>query len=126
AKVKSGIRIHAAALGGALVLALGGCSFTSDALWPSLTGEDPRAGSAAPGQPAPVAEAPISSERSARIEIPPSQAERAASVQPSAQPQQPPVEVAPSSTTAVGQRVARLREDVRRLQASVSGNYQAL
>ena len=41
ASVTLGSRIRLAALGGALALAMGGCSFTNEALLPSLTGEDP-------------------------------------------------------------------------------------
>lgn len=94
--------------------ALGGCSFASDALWPSLTGRDPKA-----SPPAQATQSPPT-----RVEIPPSAAERAAQGQVVQAP-------APSASgtvtnTAVGQRVARMREDVQRLQGSVATNNQAL
>ena len=115
-------RIRLAALGGALALGLGGCSFTNEALLPSLTGEDPRA-TPAPAQPAPTAQRPAAGQTT-RVEIPPSPAERAA-MQPSGQPQTAQGAVT-ASNTAVGQRVARMREDVQRLQTGVSGNSQSL
>jgi hypothetical protein len=118
-----GSRTRLALLGGALALALGGCSFTNDALWPSLTGDDP---SAAPpsAQPAPVSQRPAAAAPIARVEIPPSPAERAA-MQPSGQPQTAQGAVT-ASATQVGQRVSSMREDVRRLQTGVSGNNQSL
>jgi hypothetical protein len=116
-------RIRLAALGGVLALALGGCSFTSEALWPSLTGDDPKA-AAAPAQPAPTAQRDNATQTT-RVEIPPSPAERAAAAQPSGQPQTAQGAVTASST-AVGQRVSRMREDVQRLQSGVTGNNQSL
>jgi hypothetical protein len=106
-----------------LALALGGCSFTNEALLPSLTGDDPRA-APAPAQPAPTAQRAAAAGQTARVEIPPSPAERAA-MQPSGQPQTAQGAVTASST-AVGQRVSRMREDVQRLQTGVSGNNQSL
>ncbi len=124
-------RIRFVAMGATMALLLGGCSFASDALWPSLTGDDPRA---APPQTASAPEArQDSAAQPTRIEIPPSPAERAAAAQEpaagtqmSGQPQAAPAQAAPVSNTQVGQRVARMREDVQRLQAAVSGNNQAL
>ena len=107
-------------LAGVLAVLLGGCSFTQDALWPSLTGDDPKAASA-PAQPAP-AQRPQTAQAT-RVDIPPSQAERAAMASGQAQTAQGAVT---ASATAVGQRVSRMREDVQRLQAGVSGNTQSL
>jgi hypothetical protein len=110
------------ALAGILSVVLGGCSFTQDALWPSLTGDDPKA-SSAPAQPVANAQRPAAQGQATRVDIPPSPAERAATA--SGQPQTAQGAVTASST-AVGQRVARMREDVQRLQAGVSGNSQSL
>jgi hypothetical protein len=102
---------------------LGGCSFASDALWPSLSADDPRPAAQ------PVASAPARQDSSAqaiRVEIPPSQAERNATAQMSGQPQSTQAQPAPASGTQVGQRVARMREDVQRLQSGVAGNNQQL
>jgi hypothetical protein len=110
-------------LGGVLTVLLGGCSFTSEALWPSLTGDDPKA-SSAPAQPAASAQRPTAPAQTTRVEIPPSAAERAAA-QASGQAQTAQGAVT-ASATVVGQRVARMREDVQRLQSGVSGNNQAL
>ncbi len=118
-------RIRRTALGGVFVLALGGCSFTSEALLPSLTGEDPRA-APAPAQPVAAAQRPAAATQTTRVEIPPSPAERAAMTQqPSGQPQTAQGAVT-ASATQVGQRVARMREDVQRLQSGVTGNNQSL
>lgn len=116
-------RIRFVALGATVAALLGACSFTSDALWPSLTGEDPR--SAPPAANA-SAQRQDAAAQPTRVEIPPSPAERAATAQMSGQPQTAPVQAAPPPTTQVGQRVARMREDVQRLQAGVSANNQAL
>jgi hypothetical protein len=123
ASVMLGSRIRFAALGAALALTVSACSFTNEALLPSLTGEDPRA-TPAPAQPAPTAQRPAAAGQTTRVEIQPSPAERAA-MQPSGQPQTAQGAVTASST-AVGQRVSRMREDVQRLQSGVSGNSQSL
>lgn len=108
------------ALAGAVTVLLGGCSFTQDALWPSLTGDDPKA-QTAPAQPAAAAQRPQG--QVTRVDIPPSPAERAAAASGQAQTAQGAVT---ASSTAVGQRVARMREDVQRLQSGVTGNTQSL
>lgn len=116
----SRFRLSGFALTGFVAVLLGGCSFTSEALWPSLTGDDPKAASA-PVQPAATAKAPQA--QATRVEIPPSPAERAAQASGQAQTAQGAVT---ASATVVGQRVARMREDVQRLQAGVASNNQAL
>jgi hypothetical protein len=110
-------------LAGAVTVLLGGCSFTQDALWPSLSGEDPKSQSTAPAQPAPTAQRPAPQGQVTRVDIPPSPAERAATASGQAQTAQGAVT---ASSTVVGQRVARMREDVQRLQAGVTGNTQSL
>jgi hypothetical protein len=116
----SRLRPSGFALAGVLAVLLGGCSFTQDALWPSLTGDDPKAANA-PAQPSP-AQRPQTAQVT-RVDIPPSPAERAATASGQAQTAQGAVT---ASSTAVGQRVARMREDVQRLQSGVTGNTSSL
>jgi hypothetical protein len=102
-----------------VALALGGCSFASEALWPSLTGGDPRGSATAPASPA----------AAQRREIPPSTAER------TGQPVNVPVAGARSAqapsapsigVTAVGQRAQQMRDEVQRLQAGVGARNSTL
>jgi hypothetical protein len=99
----------------ALAATLGACSFTEEALWPSLSGNDPKT-AAAPANSPPQ-----------RVEIQPSAAEIAAT-QPSSGPS---IAQAGSTTpaptqTIVGQRVQQMRGDVQKLQAQVAGNRATL
>ncbi len=102
-----------------------GCSFTSEALWPSLTGEDPagRQAMAAPQAPP------------ERVEIKPSRAERAAA--PVARPPPPPrlgstnfvppnVTPGQSTGTFVGQKVVMLRNELRRMQSGIKRHNSQL
>jgi hypothetical protein len=82
----------------ALVGALGGCSFASEALWPSLPGSGA-------GRPA----------TTTRIELPAPAAEQAAATAASA-----------GTQTAVGQRAAQLREEAARLAGQVAAHQQTL
>ena len=98
-------RTWSAIAGAALLLA--GCEFTDDALIPSLTGEDPAGGE--------------------RVEIPPSSAEAnrlptlgAGNFEPAG------VSAGQPTGTEVGRRVDRLRDDLGRLQNSVSNDNSAL
>lgn len=92
------------------VFVLGGCSFSTDALWPSLSGEEPTAS-------APPAET---------IAIQPSAGEQAAQSPASAPPKlgttnfevQPPQPLQQTGTF-VGQKVVQLRTDLVRLQDSI-------
>ncbi|MBI3707388.1 MAG: hypothetical protein HY246_06890 [Proteobacteria bacterium] len=97
---------------------LGGCSFASDTLWPSLSGSDPRSGGS----------------QAQRVAIPPSSAEQ--NPQPTMSPAggtasgrgaiaQAPTP-APITATAVGQRATQMRDDVQRLQGSVNGRSTQL
>ncbi len=102
------------------VLMLGGCSFSTDALWPSLSGDAPSSSSPAAGSSAQV------------VPIKPSEGEAAG--QPLVNPvagQTPPrlgstnFQVEPpragqSTGTFVGNKVAQLRDDLSRLQSSIS------
>lgn len=88
---------------------LGGCSLASDALWPSLTGDDPKG--------------------STKTSIPAAQAE--ANTQPTLSPPPPPslgstnfeppqITQGAATGTYVGQRVAELRNELQRLQSQIS------
>ncbi|MGB0631625.1 MAG: hypothetical protein ACPGRZ_13120 [Alphaproteobacteria bacterium] len=90
---------------------LGGCSVASDALWPSLTGEDP------------------AGNRKSQTNIPPSRAE--ANTQPTLSPPPPPSlgrtnfvppQVSQGATTGtyVGQRVVEIRGELQRLQSQIN------
>jgi hypothetical protein len=104
------------ALVGAILL-LGGCSFTSESLLPTLTGEEPsgkpkeqaKADQPAAGQPAPV------------------------TVQPAPPPKLnsgnfPPVPVAPgkSTGTAVGQKIDEMRKELVKLESSIGEHNNQL
>ncbi len=113
----SGFR--AAIVGAALLLPA--CSFTEEALWPSLTGEDP-AGAPAQGQ-----EAQASDQQ---------QAQAAPAAQAPAPAGQPvlgttnfqPAGVTPGASTGtfVGKKVIELRSELKRLQASISQHNGSL
>lgn len=96
-----------------LTATLGACSFTEEALWPSLSGSDPKNKSAGTPQ---------------RVEIQPSAAELAAT-QPGAGTSiaqaggTPP---APTQMTVVGQRVQQMRGDVTKLQQTVQSHRAML
>lgn len=97
---------------------LGGCSFASDTLWPSLSGSDPRSGGS----------------QAQRVAIPPSSAEQ--NPQPTMSPAggtasgRGAIAQAPTpasiTATAVGQRATQMRDDVQRLQGSVNGRSTQL
>jgi hypothetical protein len=95
---------------------LAGCSFSSDSLLPSLTGEDPNGGSSAPAQ---QAQAPAPAPQ------PAPQARRAPQPAPQlAQPQQQ--SLSAQNATFVGGKVVELRRELRRLQGNVSKNNSTL
>jgi len=108
--MQTGIRkLVSPGLIGALLLS--GCSFTSDALWPSLSGDTSR--------------------QAVRVDIPPTQAEvrsqqtlTMASPAPQAVAVPAPAMVAQASpapsNTFVGQKVAQMRGDLGRLQGSIN------
>lgn len=123
----SGIRRTASVL--SVVIILSGCSFTEEALFPSLTGEDAEngeaqqtagtQGAAQPGQPQ-----LITSEQ---------QAQPPAGVQPGAPPllgttvfESPGVTPGQSSGTHVGQKVDGLRGDLARLQGQLNDHNNQL
>ena len=85
-------------------LLLSGCSFTSDALWPSLSGDTSR--------------------QAVRVDIPPSPSEirSQAAMQPAVMTTQSVVAQAPAQTsnTFVGAKVAQMRGDLGRLQGSIN------
>ncbi len=105
-------RSTVAVLGAAILLS--GCSFASDSLWPSLTGDEPAGNTE--GQP------------SERVSIPPSQAEL--NRQPTFTPPPPNLVAAPPvmssvvatgqpTGTLVGQKVGQLRGELQRLKGQL-------
>ncbi len=105
-------------------LLLSGCSFATESLWPSLTGEDP-VGSEQSEQ-----QAPAPQQAQAAPPPPPMQPAQPA---PQVQVQQPPqlgttnfqtpgVTSGRESGTFVGKKVVELRNELRRLQGNVSRN----
>ncbi len=105
--------------------AVAGCSFTSEALWPSLTGEDPAGKKAAKSGAAPPK----------TIQIQPSQGER--SGQPmiaTASPPQlgttnfvpPTVTPGQATGTFVGQKVGMLRGELQRMQSGIKQHNSGL
>lgn len=90
----------------AAAIAFGGCSFVSDTLFPSLSGEDP-------------AKAKQSTQR---IEIPPGPAEMAGAPPALGTNSFEPGSVTAGSPTGtdVGRKIQQLREDLRRLQGNIA------
>lgn len=105
---------------GAAIL-LPGCSFTEDALLPSLTGEDPagKSQAQAPAQKAaPQPDKPVAKDMAA-------EPTRVVSAQPPLGTTDfKPTGVTPGTPTgtAVGKRVSDLREDLKKMQASISAH----
>ena len=103
--------------------AVAGCSFTSEALWPSLTGEDP-AGKSAKANAAPqtVQIQPSQGERTGQpvvSTVPPPQLGTTNFVPPSVTPGQ-------STGTFVGQKVGLLRNELQRMQAGIKQHNSQL
>eukprot|EP00657_Telonema_sp_P-1_P006582 TRINITY_DN2563_c0_g1_i10.p1 TRINITY_DN2563_c0_g1~~TRINITY_DN2563_c0_g1_i10.p1 ORF type:complete len:165 (-),score=28.99 TRINITY_DN2563_c0_g1_i10:80-574(-) len=102
---------------GAMVLLLGGCSFSSDALWPSLSGEDPAGSAQTSGQtPSQVAIQPSAGETSGQPLS--ASAQQPLSLNSTNFEVQPPRPGA-ATGTFVGNKVVQLRDDLRRLQESI-------
>ncbi len=95
-------------------LALAGCSYVQDALWPSLTGDDPR------GNP-PAASTPAANNGSQRVAAAPAPAPVAQAPAPAAMPAMP-----AGQTTEVGRRAHELRAEAQRLDSSVASRTQAV
>ena len=104
---------------------LGACSFTADALWPSLTGDDPSGRTARQAQPAPQTASPPTPAQQpppppAVAPPPPPALGTTNFVPPQVTPGQP-------TGTFVGQKVVQLRTELSRLQRGVlrqNGNLQ--
>lgn len=104
-------------VGAAFVLS--GCSFTEEALWPSLTGGDPARPSAPQAQqPQPVATTGVR----------PAPVERVAAQPPLGSSNFEPAGVTPGAPTGtfVGKKVVDLREELKRLQGTISTHNQQL
>lgn len=103
-----------------IVIALGGCSFASDAIFPSLTSDD----MGDTQQPAAQASAPVQQQLS-----PAAQASAEADSPPAlGSTNFEPVEVTPGSPTGtfVGRKVVSLREELRELQGMIRERNQRL
>ena len=88
---------------------LGGCSMASDALWPSLTGEDPASSTSASNIPASQAEA----NRQPTLSPPPPPSLGRTNFVP------PQITQGAATGTYVGQRVVQLRSELQRLQGQI-------
>jgi hypothetical protein len=103
-----------------LAISLGGCAFTTDVLWPTLTGEDPKSETRPPPQ---------------RVQIAPSQGERAGQpvVRAGAPPQlgttkfvPPGVTPGQATGTFVGEKVVMLRGELQRMQGGIGQHNKRL
>ena len=99
---------------------LGGCSFSADALWPSLTGDDSK---------------PATQSQQQAVQIPPSQGELANQpvVNPGAPPAlgtsnfvPPPITPGQPTGTFVGQKVSMLRGELQRMREQVRDQNSTL
>ncbi|MBH62594.1 MAG: hypothetical protein CL569_09125 [Alphaproteobacteria bacterium] len=105
-------RSHVAALGAALLLS--SCSFATDALWPSLTGEDPS--QAAQSE---AAQAPQSGDRAMAAPTLGTGASASPPLLGTTRFVPPPVTAAQPTGTFVGQKVSQLRSELGILQTNV-------
>jgi hypothetical protein len=100
-------------------LMLAGCSYASEALWPSLTGGDPRGTQTAQSQSVP----PSAAERNPQPTLSPA-APGSTTTGGNASTAQAPLQ--PGLMTEVGRRAMSMREDVQKLGASVASRSQAM
>ncbi|MHA1598156.1 MAG: hypothetical protein ACTSV1_05485, partial [Alphaproteobacteria bacterium] len=107
----SGLR--ALAVGSALLLPA--CSFTEEALWPSLTGEDPAGAPASSTEQATAPAQPAATTPAKPLPVLGANEFKPAGVTPG-----------PSTGTYVGKKVIELRAELSRLQASISQNNASL
>lgn len=110
------------------VLLLGGCSYASEALWPSLTGSDPR-GASAQRQEVPPGAAernpqPTLSPAAGSGPAAPPPAAAAPGARASAATAQAPLQ--PDQMTEVGRRAMSMREEVQKLAQSVATRTTAM
>lgn len=122
-------RIQAAVVGATLLLPA--CAFTEEALWPSLTGEDPAGGNAQQTQQAAVAPAaqPTPVPGSVQAQVPAGNPGVVAGAQPplgSTDFSPPGVTPGQSTGTFVGRKAIELREELGRLQNSIGAHNQTL
>ncbi|HLI11964.1 MAG TPA: hypothetical protein VKY65_10230 [Alphaproteobacteria bacterium] len=102
------------------VLLVGGCSFATDSLLPTLTGEEPsgkpkeQTAATQAAEAAPVTTEPLTTQPAAPPQLN------------SGNLQLAPIEPGKPTGTAVGQKVATMRQDLGRLQASVSAHNSQL
>jgi hypothetical protein len=102
------------------MLVLGGCSFSTDALWPSLSGQAPSPSSAVAGAASKVVPIkPSSGETSGQPLVNPTIAQSPPRLG-STNFQVEPPRAGQATGTFVGNKVAQLRDDLTRLQASIN------
>jgi len=103
-----------------LVFALTGCSYVSDELWPSLTGESPT------GQPAVVSQIAPAPERGPGFQQPAQQAAPSYGSAPGGAALYQPVGVTPGQPTGtfVGQKVQQMRTELQQLQQALAQRAQ--
>ena len=101
----------------AVVATLAGCSYASEALWPSLTGNDPRGSGASQSQSIP----PSAAERNPQPTFTPAAGGMAQAAPPASGQQ-----LQPSLMTDVGRRAMAMREDVSKLGSSVGTRTGAM
>ncbi len=97
---------------------LSGCSFVSDSLWPSLSGEDPAGNTSRAGVPEPVEAGRPAPRPIIAAQRPPALGTTIFKA--------PGVTPGQSTGTFVGQQVVELRKELRRLQSNVSQNNKRL
>ena len=131
-------RFRTIIVGSALLLS--GCSYASDVLWPSLTGEDPAGApttqAAPPASPVQQAQAPVQAPVLAPVQAPVQGGVLPPAPAPAFSSQQPPLGsssfkpggVTPGSPTGtfVGKKVVELRAELKRLQGNISLHNKAL
>lgn len=108
--------VKAGFVGAAILLA--GCSFATDALWPSLTGDKPKEEAA---QPPPASPPPSPAPAESRtVAAAPAAPLGGGDLRP------PPVSELPSTGTFVGQKTVQLRDELRSLQGKLQGQNDSL
>lgn len=103
------------------VMALSACSFSSDALWPSLTGGDPKQPAAGSGAAQTAVQIPPSAAPSASVPAPP--ALGTSNFVP------PPITPGQNTGTFVGQKVSMIRSELQRMRQQVgqwNGSLQGI
>ncbi len=112
-------RVYALVVSLSALLLLGGCSYASEALWPSLSGGDPRGEPRAQRQEAP----PPAAERAPQPALSPTGGSLSQAAPPIAAAQAP---AQPIQMTEVGRRATSTRQEVQKLGQSVGMRTTAM